>query len=69
MVLVATPVEHNLLDTCGPSPLGDSFANHFCSGHVAATLGLSPRQLVERTGGNQGAPALIVDHLRVNVTE
>src|ERR1700733_9011931 len=71
MVLVAAPVEYNLLDTCGASPLGDSLANHFCGGHVAASLGLSSRLFVERAGGNQGAPAaaLIVDYLRVNMAE
>src|SRR5579862_3285742 len=69
MVLVAAPVEHNLLDTCGASPLGDNFANHFCGGHVAASLGQSARLLVERAGGNQRAPTLIVDDLRVNMAE
>jgi len=69
VVHVAATIEHDLLDAGRERTLGDRLSHDFSGGNIAATLDLRTRLLVERTGRSERTPAVIVDHLRVNMTE
>src|SRR5450631_806749 len=68
VVHISTTVEHNLLNACGTGALGYLLSDHFCRRHVAATLHVLARFLVNRAGRDQRAPRDVFDDLRVDVS-
>src|ERR1700686_1854699 len=50
VVHVSAAVKHDLLDPGRAGAFGNLFSNHFCRGHVVASLELLAHFLVNRTG-------------------
>src|SRR6266849_1257754 len=65
MVLVPATVKHDLLDAGGTGALGDLLPDHLCGRYIASTLHFLACVLVERACRCHGAPAMVVDDLRV----
>src|SRR4029453_254056 len=69
VVLIAAAIEDDLLDAARLRPLGQQLAHHLGRGHVAARLRLGAEVGRAAVHRGQGAPARVVDHLRVDVAQ
>src|SRR4051794_24550764 len=67
MILVASTVEANLVNTGLLGPLGDDPADDRGGGLVAAVRSRAADLGVERAGRGQGRPGVVVDDLDVDV--
>src|SRR5690606_38796552 len=67
VILIATALEADLVNTGGPGPLGHQPADDRGGGLVAAVAGLLAEARLEGAGRGEGGRRVVVDDLRVDV--
>ena len=69
MIHIAAPIENDLLDAGSKRALRNHLAYDFGRGDISAAFEPGACAFIERAGRDQCAPTVIIDHLRIDVSE